>query len=828
LPPGVYTWETRCKTRDGAPVFSKNCATDTNLNGPTYLAGGTAKGTFMVNTATAHNDRYDRGFLTLSSNRKFLKQGTTTVPFFWLGDTAWGTVGSARSSDWNNYLSGRHQQGFSVLLFDTAPAFAGVRESTAFQKMANCQQDGPVPNNCSRWMPAYWQQYEAKVQDANAAGMVVVVAGIMEPFSYPSPNFGSPQWLSIFGRNLAARLAGHHVIFSPGSDDALTAQTQTLINSVGAAIRQAVPSNQAVPGQLITYHAGGSSKCTDYTGFLQSQTWHDFHLYQSGHCTGNPPIIQPGQEQSCDPLRKYNHSLFPNAIDETLEQCVTRRAREVSINLFNASNLTKPAVNGEAVYDNDPASPAASPSPENRPFLRQTAYLSVLSGSFGFTYGADYFSLWHVQSATLASELGPVPATAGMVPQPAAAHSAWDMQRMAAILKLRPWKELVPEPGKILNQQILSTKTMVYAHTNNYIYNIAYLPSDAGNSKIRLDLGALQPAFACAGSTGATNWIASWIDPVSNRDPLPATPPLCVPASGVAAAFDFIKPGACPSCDWILTIDRMGAAPPSGVAASTNLLRLWPDPTDGAATINAQVFDSTGAAASAMVALSPPATKPYFRKEPRVVPDIEGGFFTVWESEYQDGSLWGVFGRKLDAQGQPLSAEFQVNTYTDGDQGEPAVASSAAGNAVVVWTSFGQDGDQGGIYGQLYDQSGFTDGFEFRVNTTTAGHQGSPLVGMSDDGGFVVAWESDGQDGDGLGIYAQRYDSSGLPVGSELQVNPNAAGDQVLANLTVDAGGGFVVTWYDYDAAGNLLDTAFRSFDNTGQTSKLRQHDELM
>jgi hypothetical protein len=109
------------------------------------------------------------------------------------------------------------------------------------------------------------------------------------------------------------------------------------------------------------------------------------------------------------------------------------------------------------------------------------------------------------------------------------------------------------------------------------------------------------------------------------------------------------------------------------------------------------------------------------------------------------------------------------------------------------------------------------DGFEFRINTTTAGHQGSPLVGMSDDGGFVVAWESEGQDGDGLGIYAQRYNSSGIPVGSEFQVNPNAAGDQVLANLTVDAGGGFVVTWYDYDAAGNLLDTAFRSFDSTGQ-----------
>jgi hypothetical protein len=662
-------------------------------------------------------------------------------------------------------------------------------------------------------MPAYWQQYEAKVQDANANGMVVVVAGIMEPFSYPSPTFGSPQWLSIFGRNLAARLAGHHVIFSPGSDNALTAQTQALINSVGTAIRQAVPSH------LVTYHAGGSTKCTDYTGFLQAQPWHDFHLYQSGHCTGNPPRIQPGQEQVCDPLRRYfatTPPAPPAPPDETLEQCVTRRAREVSTSLFNAANLTKPSVNGEAVYDTNPSNQAASPSPENRLVLRQTGYLSVLSGSFGFTYGADYFSLWQVQSATLSAQLGPVPTTAGMVPQPAAAHSAWDMQRMAAILKLRPWKELVPEPGKVLNQQILSTKTMVYAHTSNYTYNLVYLPGDTDNNRIRLDLGGLQPAFACAGSTGGANWTASWIDPLSNRIAIPATPPSCSPVTGIAGAFDFIKPLTCASCEWVLAIDRTGVSPPTGGIASADLLQLWPDPTDGAATINGQVLDNSGRAASSLVILSP-TTKQFFRKHPRVAADTEGGFFSVWESEYQDGSLWGVFGRKLDGQGQPLGAEFQVNTHSDGDQAEPAVGTSAAGNAVVVWTSFDQDGDQGGIYGQLFDGSGSADGFEFRVNTTTTGHQGSPLVGMSDDGGFVVTWESEGQDGDGLGIYAQRYASSGLPIGPELQVNPTAAGDQVLANIAVDAGGGFVITWYDYDAAGNLLDTASRSFDSTGQ-----------
>jgi YD repeat-containing protein len=813
LPPGTYTWETRCRKRSGAPTSAKDCALDKNLNGPAYVSGGTAKGSFTVNPATANNDRYDRGFLTLSSNRKFLKQGTTAVPFFWLGDTAWGSVSAStsRGADWNTYLSSRKQQGFSVLLFDTAPAFAGVSESTAFQKLTNCQQDGPVPNNCSRWMPAYWQQYEAKVQDANANGMVVVVAGIMEPFSYPSPTFGRPQWLSIFGRNLAARLAGHHVIFSPGSDDALTAQTQTLINSVGAAIRQAVPSNQAVPSHLITYHAGGSTRCSDYIGFLQAQTWHDFHLYQSGHCTGNPPLIQPGQEQACDPLRKYNHVQFPNAIDETLEQCVTRRAREISFSLFNASNFTKPVVNGEAVYDSDPSNQAATVSPENRLFLRQTAYLSALSGSFGFTYGSNYFSQWLVQSATLGTQLGPVPnpSTPTMLP-PVTNHSAWDMQQMASLFKIRPWKDLVPDPARIKTQQMADTRKMAYAHTTNFLYHLAYLPQDSGNSKIRLDLSPLAPAFGC----GDLHWTGMWIQ-VGSGTTAPAGA-FCTPIS--AGVFEFSKPSLCPTCDWVLAIDRT-SLPASPLLASSldgRMLQIWPDTADGTRSLEGRILNSTGDPVNDSLTLDQESTL-YFRKQPVTARDSNGNFFVVWESEFQDGSLWGVFGRKFDSVGQPLGPEFQVNKFTDFDQAEPSVATSASGGAVVVWMSFSEDGELGGIYGQRYDSSNNPVGGEFQVNTTTTGHQGSPLVAMSDTGEFIVAWESDGQDGDGLGIFAQRFDSQGLPTGPEFQVNPVGTGDQILANLVAQADGGYEVSWYDYDAQGNLLSISWRDYSSTGQ-----------
>jgi hypothetical protein len=815
LPKGTYTWQAHCKRRTGAPTTGKDCATDPALNGASFLTGGKANGTFMVQQPTGGstgNDRYDRGLLTLSGTHRFLTKGNTADPFFWLADTAWAAVKKAnRSGDWATYLNTRKNQGVSVVLLGTSPKFANIEEAEVFGKMSPCTQDSnTLPNNCSFWLPAYWQQYEAKIQDANAQGMVVVVAGIMEPFSYPSPNFGSPLWLGVFARNLAARLAGHHVIFSPGFDDSI-AQAQPLANSVGSAIRLAAPAH------LITYHGGGSSTCANYIVPLQTQAWHDFHLFQSGHCTNSIAILTGQHTNVCDPLRTYPQT--PGIPNETIGQCVTRRAREMASTLYGASPL-KAVVNGESVYDADPENPQPSPAPENRSFLRQTAYLTTLSGSFGFTYGADYFSLWNSQAsqpAVLTAELGPMPTMTGLLP-PFMNHSAWDLQRLGSIFRSRP--NLIPDPARILNQQADDDKKMTYAHTSNYKYNLAYLPnhpiagSDPGNTKIRLDLSQLLPVFNCTGkdSRGNVIWTALWLNPANSNSA--AALPSCQAASG---GFEFTKPVACPRCEWVLSIDSTGAG--SAIVsdnADTNLLQLWPDQTDGASNLSGQVLDASGADVSGVVPLSQ-STQQFVRRKPKAARGSDGNFLAVWESADQDGSMWGIFGRQLDPDGQPLGAEFQVNTHTDQDQAEPAVASSAAGTAVVVWMSFDQDGDRGGIYGQMYGSDGNRANNEFRVNTTTAGHQSAPLVGMSDSGAFVVAWDSEGPNGEDLGIFAQRFDALGQQVGTELLVTPGSSGDEVLADLEVDASGGFVISWFDYDAAANLNGVLSRTYDSAGQ-----------
>ncbi len=191
--------------------------------------------------------------------------------------------------------------------------------------------------------------------------------------------------------------------------------------------------------------------------------------------------------------------------------------------------------------------------------------------------------------------------------------------------------------------------------------------------------------------------------------------------------------------------------------------------------------------------------------------DASGNFVAVWTSE-QDGDNTGLFGQRFGKTGSHLGPEFQVNTYTTGSQaqyGQSAIAGDPAGNFVVVWGSSGQDGDSYGLFGQRFDKTGARLGAEFQVNTYTVGYQGLSGLAADAPGNFVVVWRSSGQDGDGDGVFARRYDHTGVALGAEFQVNAYTTGSQAAggaAAVTSDAVGDLVFVWesegQDGDAGG--------------------------
>ena len=187
----------------------------------------------------------------------------------------------------------------------------------------------------------------------------------------------------------------------------------------------------------------------------------------------------------------------------------------------------------------------------------------------------------------------------------------------------------------------------------------------------------------------------------------------------------------------------------------------------------------------------------------------------VWTDSGLDGSGNGIFGKLFNQMGKRILT-FQANTYTTGSQSQPAIAFSDAGIFVVVWTSNAQDGASGGIYGQRFSGGGATQGSEFRVNTYVSGDQNAPSVATHSSGTFMVAWASYGQDGDGYGIFGQRYDGAGTPLGSEFRVNSHIIGDQVNPCVTAGANGSFLVTWSSQSQDGSAFGVYAQQFGSTG------------
>ncbi len=204
----------------------------------------------------------------------------------------------------------------------------------------------------------------------------------------------------------------------------------------------------------------------------------------------------------------------------------------------------------------------------------------------------------------------------------------------------------------------------------------------------------------------------------------------------------------------------------------------------------------------------------YDQKSPSIAMAPDGRFVIVWHSGYMPST--DVYGQLYDADGSRDGTEFQVNSYTDYSQGAARASMAPDGSFVVVWQSSPQDGSGIGVFGQRFDSAGNPVGDEFQVNTTTDGNQYFEDVAVGPDGSFVVVWLS------GENVFGQRFDSQGSPVGDEFQISNDATAISGNVRVAARPDGGFVAVWegWDdsatgiyariYDSAGNPLGAEFQ------------------
>ena len=175
-----------------------------------------------------------------------------------------------------------------------------------------------------------------------------------------------------------------------------------------------------------------------------------------------------------------------------------------------------------------------------------------------------------------------------------------------------------------------------------------------------------------------------------------------------------------------------------------------------------------------------------------------------------------VSGPALAQGADPIGDQFQVNSYTSGDQGYYGsdVAVADDGSFIVVWKSdgsYGSDTSDSSIQGQRIGPDGSPQGSEFQVNNYTTSKQQYPVVSVGDEGEFIVVWESSRSNGSdpSLSILGQRFDVAGNLLGTDFQVNSYTFLGQIMPAVATGPGGEFVVVWSSRGSYGS--DTSYYS-----------------
>ncbi len=195
-----------------------------------------------------------------------------------------------------------------------------------------------------------------------------------------------------------------------------------------------------------------------------------------------------------------------------------------------------------------------------------------------------------------------------------------------------------------------------------------------------------------------------------------------------------------------------------------------------------------------------------FRSDFALLPQFLGGglaqdgagnlIVTYFKRVQEKHGTWDVYVRRFSANGDPLGDEQRVNTYRPDAQWNPQVAAGIDGGFLVAWQSKGQDGSDDGIYARGYSKHGWPRGSEFRVNDLTFSAQRFPRVAVDAFGNYFVGWSSFPVDEiRGWEVKGKMYRHDLTPIGGEFHLNQMRLYNQMLASAAFSPDGTLLALW---------------------------------
>lgn len=386
-------------------------------------------GKVKVEQYKGQNPLFRHSDLKVSDDRRYLAH-TDDTPFLWMGDTGWNATMKSTKKEWCDYVDKRVSQGFSVIQISPRAAGKETKDSISFR------QDGTND-------PLFWHNFEDKIAYANDKGLMVLMVGLRS--TWRDLFAGNPKNQK-FETYISGRFSSFMVIFSPGFDQRYDEE----LNKVAVELQKSTL-------HLVTQHSGTNYEAN--LAFRNSSV--DFCGLQSGHHLWT---------------KKLGNAYFA--------------ARSWTLDMWNGIPV-KPVINIEAMYDdfgNDSAVHTATREKD----VRKLGWISWLSGSRGYTYGAGPIWKFNLDSTSFYY-------WRKAMDWP----SANQMTVMGSFFRSIAWWQLVPSHELVLNQAEDDTRKMVVSETKKHDLLLAYLPD---NPLIVLDLKNYQGTMS-----------GKWLNPVNGN-----------------------------------------------------------------------------------------------------------------------------------------------------------------------------------------------------------------------------------------------------------------------------------------------------------------------
>jgi len=260
--------------------------------------------------------------------------------------------------------------------------------------------------------------------------------------------------------------------------------------------------------------------------------------------------------------------------------------------------------------------------------------------------------------------------------------------------------------------------------------------------------------------------------------------------AGGGAVGDIFWPGTSLNNDYLPAVDAL---------TSGDFVVSWTTaPAGNQRTGNIMVrrYSSGGAAKSDAMQVSTEASDSMSNSA--VVGLGNEEYVVLWDTVNWAVSGWNIKGRKYNNSNEPIK-NFDVNTEMLNIQWYPAAARLANGRFAVAWTDVDAD-KQGVLRGRIFDYECNAVSGQLELSGSRPYVRAQAGLAGLNDGGFAAGW--DNVNGEGKrDVITQRYDSVGSKVGEEHRFS--TPGDDQINGRVVRAGDGYVLFYQSWGQDGD-------------------------